>query len=108
MVYSGQIDWFNADGRGSQPCEIKMEAGKIEIFAPETNSFLEVTYRGTEVESGHYELFEDSYLTESKQPHATLHGFKNSIYLDGYYEDIEETGMWRVTLNPKADVPAKA
>ncbi|MEI8218619.1 MAG: hypothetical protein WCG51_06210 [Elusimicrobiota bacterium] len=99
MIYLSTIQWFIVGGEYyTQPAEVKIDGKKIEVSAPNTSSCDEITFRGSEVEAGHYTLWEDGAIVKGLQPHATLHRLKKSDYLEGYYTCEGEQGMWRITL----------
>lgn len=102
-IYKGRIEWFLAPDAdypsgyyGDQSCEVKIDGNKLVISAPGTNDFDRITYIGNEEGAGHYQLWEEGNSMQG--PHATLHCFKDSKRLEGYYRSSDDHGMWRVTL----------
>jgi hypothetical protein len=52
-----------------------------------------VIYRGTEVEPGHFKL-----EAPERNGRGTLHRFKDSIFLEGFWQEGGSLGMWRIQL----------
>ena len=99
MVYKAEIEWFlenDSQQKDTQPCEVKLEGTKIEIYATEKDPYDEVTYNGTEIEPGHYNLFEEGFARSGV--HATLHRSEGSL-LEGSFISGECCGMWRIKVN---------
>ena len=52
-----------------------------------------VCYRGKNNGDGHYDLF-----APERKGHASLHCFPNSHFMEGYWQEGDERGMWRIRL----------
>ncbi len=52
-----------------------------------------VCYRGTNNGNGHFEL-----TAPERSGHASLHCFPDSHFMDGYWQEGESRGMWRIRL----------
>lgn len=52
-----------------------------------------VCYRGKNTGDGHYDL-----TAVERHGRASLHAFPNSLFLEGYWNEGETRGMWRIEL----------
>lgn len=98
MVYKAEIEWFlqnDSQQKDTQPCEVKFNEKKIEIYATKKDPYEAVNYTGTEIEPGHYNLFEEDFAKSGV--HATLHRSEGSL-LEGSFISAECCGMWRIKL----------
>jgi len=91
---------FGGDAVKLRQCEVRLA----------DNGEIEVSYRSSVDESGYTvyegkELDEGHYLLECVSPvgRASLHRFPGSLILEGYFEEGETQGMWRVTLGEVSD-----
>ena len=74
-------------------CDVKIDGKSIVVSYIEEGRPTAVIYKGTEHESGHYELFK-----EDGKGRATLHRFKDGGFLEGWWQENGMQGMWRITL----------
>lgn len=82
--------------RDESSCEVKIDGKNIVVSYIEEGHPTAVIYKGTEHDPGHYEL---SNSNNDVRGRATLHRFKGSNFLEGWWEEKGMQGMWRITLN---------
>ena len=73
------------------PCEVRMDDKEIVVSYYSEDGY--VQYKGDNDGSGHFSLTADA--GDGK---ASLHNFKESPYLEGYWIESGQRGMWRITL----------
>ena len=85
------MESWSERGRDEWPCEVVLNDGRVALsYAVEGGHD---RYEGPEVGPGHYEL--SCLHTPGK---ATLHTFKGSKILEGFWMEAGQKGMWRITL----------
>lgn len=72
-------------------CKVTIQHQQIRLSYEWGGEF--ITYLGTEVEPGHFEL-----QSSAVNGRGTLHRRTNSKFLDGFWVEGGIRGMWRVTL----------
>lgn len=73
-------------------CIIVIGSGEVELKYDDLDGF--VSWKGREVSPGHYIVH-----ANRKGARGTLHRTDvNSIYLEGYWVEGGEKGMWRINL----------
>ena len=93
---------FGADAVKSRQCEVCIaDDGKIEVtYRSSADETGYTVYEGKELDEGHY-------LLECESPvcgRATLHRFPDSLILEGYWDEVDDRGMRRITLGEVSDV----
>ncbi len=86
-----EMETFHADGSYTIDCDVRIDGDQIVVSYFDNGS---VEYRGREVAEGHFTL-----ACPSLNGRATLHRLPNSEYLDGFWTEGGERGMWRVSLD---------
>lgn len=75
----------------NQACEVKIDGKDISIsYDIDGRTTL---YSGMDHGNGHFELGSDAIKSK-----ATLHRFNESMFLDGWWTEEGNVGMWRITL----------
>lgn len=91
---------FGVDNVSKKKCEVCLdEDGEIEVsYRCSSNENGYTSYEGKAQGDGHY-------LLESVTPagRASLHRFPDSLILEGYWEEDDAQGMWRIELGKFAD-----
>ncbi len=72
-------------------CEVKIDDSSIVVTYKTEDGW--VNYSGRNAGTGHFELKCDVY-----DGHASLHRFLESVFLEGYWVENGEKGMWRIEL----------
>ena len=89
------METFYYDGPfDSATCQVRIDGDKIVVSYKDEGFAKTVVYNGVDHGIGHYEL-----SCPEEHGHATLHRFnKDSRYLEGYWEERPDSGMWRIEL----------
>jgi hypothetical protein len=82
---------FTEDGYYEALYEVRLGEGTIVVSYFDVEGA--VVYRGTEVEPGHFKL-----EAPERNGRGTLHRFKDSIFLEGFWHEGGSLGMWRIQL----------
>jgi hypothetical protein len=77
-------------------CDVRID-GKEIVVSFKGDDGNPVVYIGKEIGDGHYELRSKDHGT------ATLHRFPKSHFLEGFWRDGSDEGMWRIVLNRNPD-----
>jgi len=89
--------YYNEKSADDDKCTVRINDKNIVVSYNEEGEPLAVVYKGTEHGQGHYKL-----SREDGRGQASLHQFKNSLFLDGWWEEEGEEGiekgMWRIEL----------
>ncbi len=93
-----KFDTFYYDREAScdNPCSVEIADGHILVWyddADESGRHIVTTYEGEEISLGHFEL---SAL--AKDGRSSLHTFNGGRFLDGFWVEGGQRGMWRITL----------
>ena len=76
-------------------CEVRINGSEIVVSYRDDSRW--ITYRGNEVAPGHFELSSDH------GGKATLHRSPDSDWLEGFWIESPEEGMWRIELGEESD-----
>lgn len=87
------VSFFYDAHSEDSPCDVKIDGKNIVVSYIEEGRPIAVIYKGTEHEPGHYEL-----SNKDVKGRATLHRFKGSKFLEGWWQENGTQGMWRITL----------
>jgi|SRR3990170_6091423 len=85
LSYDAEVVYFS--------CEVKIDNNNILVSYIQEGKPTAIIYKGTEHESGHYEL-----SSKEVKGRATLHRFKGSKFLEGWWQEDGAQGMWRIAL----------
>lgn len=91
---NSKCDWLYYENEApdvNNPVKVIMENGEIEVSYESEGEWY--SYKGPEVNPGHYELHGVGY-----DGRATLHHFPGGRILEGYWTDEGYRGMWRIQL----------
>jgi hypothetical protein len=85
--------YYDTTSADISDCEVRIDGKDIIVSYREEDEQLSVIWQGTEHGSGHYEL-----TLEAGQGRASLHRFEKSTFLEGWWKEQGEEGMWRIEL----------
>ena len=83
---------YYGSGLHDEPCKVRLSDKQLDIICIDPGG-REVIWYGDEIAPGHYRLDNREGGT------GTLHCFPNSRFLDGWWQENGEEGMWRITLS---------
>lgn len=83
--------YYDGEAEVARECEVKIDQESIVVSYKTEDGW--VNYSGKNDGSGHFELRCDRY-----NGHASLHMFPGGKFLDGYWIEENERGMWRIVL----------
>lgn len=90
---NAQMDVYHAGGvEFDWPCTVRIDDEMLVLEYMLNNNELRI-YRGHSVGDGHFRLQADGFRGD-----ATLHRFSASTFLEGFWIEEAEQGMWRVRL----------
>ena len=72
---------------------MRIDKKDIVVTYEEEDESLRVIWKGKEEGTGHFHLRKSDNRGES-----SLHQFKGSQYLEGFWKDLGAEGMWRIAL----------
>jgi hypothetical protein len=85
------MDTYHGDGsNNNQPCQVRIDERTLALSYQDADG--PVVYQGQERGEGHYEL------ANASGGRGTLHCFKGSVFLEGYWIEKGAEGMWRIRL----------
>jgi hypothetical protein len=87
-----QTVYYDNDPSEEDECDVKIDSKEIVVSYRDDSGF--VNYRGKNDGTGHFEL-----LAPERNGRATLHMFKDSSILEGFWEQEGYRGFWRIYLS---------
>ncbi|MDI3370419.1 hypothetical protein QLG14_14365 [Pseudomonas sp. V104_10] len=86
------MDTYHAGGiEFDWPCQVRIDEDMLVIEYLYNNELC--TYRGHSIGNGHYRLNAVGFRGE-----GTLHRFAGGLFLEGFWVEEAEQGMWRIRL----------
>jgi hypothetical protein len=85
--------YYGSEEAADDPCAVEMNDAKIAVTYYDPYAERDVTYKGNAKGPGHYEVTRDD--GEGK---GTFHCFEDSEYIEGYWSECGEGGMWAIKL----------
>jgi hypothetical protein len=87
------IFFYDAAAETAVPCEVKIDADSVVISYRDETGW--INYSGPNSGSGHFELRADRVDGRS-----SMHMFPGSAFLEGFWIEEGQRGMWRISLQP--------
>lgn len=81
----------------TRPCHVRLVRNGMIVVCFEKDGE-SVIYHGWESGNGHYLL-----VSNDPDGRSSLHRFRESLILEGYWEEKTSSGMWRIELGEVAD-----
>ena len=91
--------YYGAEEAADDPCTVAMNGTSIAVTYYDPYAEKDVTYKGNAKGAGHYEVARDD-----GEGQGTFHCFENSEFIEGYWTEGGEGGMWAIKI--KKDSPA--
>ena len=87
------VVYYEDTSADASDCEVRIDGKNIVVSYKEDEEQLRVIWNGTEDGVGHYIL-----SREDGQGSASLHRFKDGIFLEGWWEEQGDEGMCRIEV----------